>query len=156
MDQLMQIHMTNAHRYFTTFTKALSYKIIPKVCNKKVDFYSTKHFAERTVDRNLNSKFIGNLLAYICENLLQKIVDTKSGTHAIRYKDIVLVLETEKKENECRLRLATVLTDHMHKEELRIFEKKGALFNYEITLAQVIKYQPMCELMPANAPKKNY
>src|SRR5579875_2945422 len=108
IDYAKKFKINAVDRYMKTFANIARYKLFNIKEHGRVNIFAAQHFSERLVDRHLGHEFAVKLLSYAFEKHANKFIATVDTF--INYKDIILVVNSEKHEDVCKIRLKTMLT----------------------------------------------
>lgn len=144
VDYAKRFRIQEARRYFTIFCNVVRHKILPLSYPDgryaEIEVFVGQHFADRIVDRSVDSVLVGKLLSYTFENYMDKIdhdVDT-----FIRHKDMGILINSKHKEDgKFRIRINTVI---FFNESSYIKTKKQIpLQCLDISLEDLMDYTPI-------------
>lgn len=107
IDYSKKFKINAVDRYLKTFASIAKHKLFDYREHGRVEVFAGEHFAERLVERNLGHEFAVKLLSYAFEKHPHKFLNTIDTF--INYKDIILVVNSEKCEEYHKIRFKTML-----------------------------------------------
>lgn len=124
-------------RYMKCFARIAQGKMFNNQ-QQHVIVFSGEHFAERLVDRNLGHEFAVKLLSYVFETYPHKFLATIDTF--INYKDVVLLVNSVKQDDVCKVRINTMLK----KDEDTFFSSKKnvPVQHINVELKEILNYVP--------------
>ena len=138
IDYAKKFKINAVDRYMKTFANIARYKLFNYKEHGRIEIFAAQHFSERLVDRNLGHEFAVKLLSYAFEKHPHKFLDTVDTF--INYKDIILVVNSEKHEDVCKIRLKTMLTKG---QDTWLNSKKNIPVQHlDIELKELMNYVP--------------
>lgn len=120
------------------FASIVKHKIFDYEKHGLIVVIAGAHFAERLIDRDLNHELATKILSYVFETYPEKFLSTVDTF--INYKDIVLLVNSVKKDGICKIRMNTML----RKDEETWFVSKNEVpvQHIHVELKEILNFVP--------------